>query len=147
MLFDAEVPKPKTGIRKYWPLLVVIIVVGGVIGYFAFHNLPEKRAVANFLTQLEQGNYKEAYNLWHPAPDYTFDDFLHDWGPKGDYGKIRESKILGAESDGSELVVVAVTINNQPTPLSLVVDRKTKGLAYSVILPSNSLPLAPDLRR
>jgi hypothetical protein len=131
MLFDAEVPKPKTGIRKYWPLLVIVIVVGGVIGYFAFHNLPEKRAVADFLTQLEQGNYKEAYRLWQPAPDYTYDDFLHDWGPKGDYGKVREFKIVAAESKGSELVIVVVTINNQTPALALLVDRKTKGLAYS----------------
>jgi hypothetical protein len=131
MLFDSEAPKPKTGIRKYWPLLVIIVVVGGVIGYFAFHNLPEKRAVANFLTQLEQGNYKEAYKLWQPAPDYTYDDFMHDWGPKGDYGKIREFKILDAESKGSAIAIVIVTINNQTPALALLVDRKTKGLAYS----------------
>ena|SRR5579859_7380361 len=131
MLFDSEAPKPKTGIRKYWSLVVIVIVVGGVIGYFAFHNLLEKRAVASFLTQLEQGNYKEAYRLWQPAPDYTYDDFLHDWGPKGDYGKVREFKIVAAESKGSELVIVVVTINNQTPALALLVDRKTKGLAYS----------------
>jgi hypothetical protein len=131
MLFDAEVPKPKTGIRKYWPLLVIIIVVGGVIGYFALHNLPEKRAVANFLTQLKDENYKEAYRLWQPAPDYSYDDFMHDWGLKGDYGKVREFKIVAAESKGSQLVVVIVTVNNQTPALPLLVDRKTKGLAYS----------------
>lgn len=131
MIFDSEAPKPKTGIRKYWPLLVIIIVVGGVIGYFALHNLPEKRAVASFLTQLKDGNYKEAYKLWQPTPNYTYDDFMHDWGPKGDYGKIREFKIVAAESKGSELVVVIVTINNQTPALALLVDRKTRGLAYS----------------
>jgi hypothetical protein len=131
MLFDAEVPKPKAGIRKYWPLLVIIIVVGSVIGYFALHNLPEKRAVDHFLTELKEGNYKEAYRLWQPAPDYSFDDFLHDWGPKGDYGKIREFKIDAAQSKGSAVVIVIVTINNQTPALPLLVDRKTKGLAYS----------------
>ena len=131
MIFDSEAPKPKKGIRKYWPLLVVIIVVGGVIAYFSLHNLPAKRVVANFLTQLQQGNYKEAYRLWQPAPDYTFDDFMHDWGPQGDYGKIREFRIIGAQSKGNALVIVTVTINHQTPALSLVVDRKTKGLAYS----------------
>ena len=131
MIFDAETTKPKTGIRKYWPLLAAIVVVGGVIGYFALHNLSEKRAVANFLTQLEEGHYEQAYKLWQPAPDYTYDEFLHDWGPQGDYGKIREFRILDAESKGSALVIVVVTINNQTPALSLVVDRKTKGLAYS----------------
>jgi hypothetical protein len=131
MIFDSEPPKPKTGIRKYWPLLVIIVVVGGIIGYFVLHNLPEKRAVGHFLTQLKEGDYKEAYKLWQPAPDYSYQDFLHDWGPKGDYGKIREFKIDSADSRGSDLVIVIVTINNQTPALALVVDRKTKGLAYS----------------
>ena len=131
MIFDAETPKPKTGLRKYWPLLAAILVVGGVIAFFALHDLPEKRAVANFLTQLQEGHYEQAYKLWQPASDYTYDEFLHDWGPQGDYGKIRDFKIVGAESKGSALVIVVVTINNQTPALSLVVDRKTKGLAYS----------------
>jgi hypothetical protein len=131
MLFDTEPPKPKTGIRKYWPLLVIVILVGGTVAYFVLHNLPEKRAVQRFLTALEQGNYQEAYKLWQPASDYSYDDFLHDWGPQGDYGKIREFKILDVKSKGSELVIVTVSINNQTPPLALLVDRKTKGLAYS----------------
>src|SRR5579875_1184130 len=131
MLFDTEPPKPKIGIRKYWPLLVIVILVGGTVAYFVLHNLPEKRAVQRFLTALEQGNYQEAYKLWQPASDYSYDDFLHDWGPQGDYGKIREFKILDVKSKGSELVIVTVSINNQTPPLALLVDRKTKGLAYS----------------
>lgn len=131
MLFDSEPPKRKTGIRKYWPLLVIVIVVGGIIGYFALHNLPEKRAVEHFLTEVQEGNYQEAYKLWQPAPDYSYQDFMHDWGPQGDYGKVREFKIDGAKSRGSALVIVIVTINNQTPALALVVDRKSKGLAYS----------------
>ncbi len=131
MIFDSEPPKQKTGIRKYWPLLVIIIVVGGIIGYYALHNLPEERAVEHFLAELKAGNYEEAYKLWQPAPDYSYDDFLHDWGPRGDYGKIREYRIDSATSKGSAIVIVTVTINNQTPALALVVDRKTKGLAYS----------------
>ncbi|HUX10066.1 MAG TPA: hypothetical protein VMW51_05445 [Terriglobia bacterium] len=131
MIFDSEPPKPKPFVRRFMPLWILLIVVGGVIGYFALHNLPEKRAINNFLTQLKDGNYQEAYKLWQPAADYSYDDFLHDWGPKGDYGKIREFRIVSAASKGSELVIVIVTINSQTPALALVVDRKTKGLAYS----------------
>jgi len=131
MLFDSEPPKRKTGIRKYWPLVTILIIVGVVIGYFALHNLPEKRAVEHFLTELKEGNYKEAYKLWQPAPDYSYQDFLQDWGPQGDYGKIREFRIDNVMSKGSEIVIVIVTINNQTPPLALIVTRKTKGLAYS----------------
>lgn len=131
MIFDSEAPKRKTGIRKYWPLLAIVIIVVGVTGYFLLHNLPEEHAVEHFLTELKEGNYKEAYKLWKPAPDYAYSDFLGDWGPQGDYGKIRSFKIDGAESKGSAIVIVTVTINDRTPALALVVDRKTKGLAYS----------------
>ena len=133
MLFDSKPPKPPTGIRKYIPipLLIVLIVVAVVIGYFELRNLPEEHAVKHFLTTLEKGNYQEAYKLWKPAPSYAYQDFLHDWGLKGDYGKITQFKILDSESKGSDLVIVTVQINNQSPPLDLVVTRETKGLAYS----------------
>ncbi len=133
MLFDAKPPKPPTGIRKYIPLpiLAILIVVAIVIAYFELHNLPEKYAVDHFLAELQKGDYQEAYKLWKPAPSYHFEDFMHDWGPKGDYGKITQFKVLDTESKGSDLVIVTVQINDQYPTLDLVVARKSKGLAYS----------------
>ena len=110
---------------------MAVIVIGGA-GYVAFRNVSEERAISRFLTTLEQGNYQEAYQLWQPASAYTYQDFLHDWGERGDYGKIRAFKILGSRSKGSRTVIVTVTINHEEPPLELLVDRKTKGLAYSV---------------
>ncbi|MGH9352907.1 MAG: hypothetical protein ACRD2G_12220 [Terriglobia bacterium] len=83
------------------------------------------------MTTLEQGNYQKAYKLWQPAPSYQFSDFMHDWGPQGDYGKIRSFDILDAKSKGSSTVLVYVTINNEQPPLGILVNRHTKGLAYS----------------
>jgi hypothetical protein len=109
----------------------VIIIVGGM-AYILLRNFPEERAVSRFLTTLEQGNYQEAYRLWQPAASYSYHDFIHDWGEQGDYGKIRAFKILGSRSKGSQTVIVTLTVNNQQPPLELLVDRKTKGLAYSI---------------
>ena len=135
-LLDAKPPKPVTGIRKHVPpsililstLLIVIIV--GLLA-FRFWNFREERAVSTFLTTLEQGNYQEAYRLWQPVESYSFNDFIHDWGEKGDYGKIRRFEILGSESRTS-IAIVTVQINGVNPPLRLIVDRKTLGLAYSV---------------
>jgi hypothetical protein len=91
----------------------------------------EERAVSRFLNAVEQGNYREAYRLWQPSPSYSFDDFLHDWGEQGDYGRIRGFEILRSRSKGSSTVIVSVRINGVDPPLDLIVDRKTKGLAYS----------------
>ena len=131
-LLDATPPKPPSRTRKYLPILIPLAIVLGVAVGFRFWDYPEERTVARFLDALVQENYKEAYRLWQPNPSYTYDDFLHFWGEQGDYGKIREFRILGSKSKGSNTVIVTVRINNQDPPLDLLVDRKTKGLAYSI---------------
>lgn len=129
-LLDTTPPKPPLKIGRYI-LLGVMLVVIGVVSYFLLRNLPEEHAVSRFLTTLEQGNYQEAYQLWQPSSSYAYADFLHDWGASGDFGKIRTFKILGSQSRGASTVIVTVSINGVQPPSELLVDRKTKGLAYS----------------
>jgi hypothetical protein len=112
-------------------IVIAILVLSGLL-YVRFRNYSEERAVSRFLTTLQEGNYQEAYRLWQPSQSYTYDDFLHGWGEMGDYGKIREFEILSSKSKGSNTVIVTVRINNVNPPLQLLVDRKTKGLSYSI---------------
>ena len=130
-LLDTAPPKPPLHIWRYIVFGILIFLVAEGC-YFAFRNYPEERAVTRFLTALEQGKFQEGYRLWQPSPSYSYEDFLHGWGIQGDYGKIRSFEILGTKSKGSSLVIVTVKINNTSPPLDLVVDRKTKGLSYSV---------------
>ncbi|HZO99387.1 MAG TPA: hypothetical protein VFD30_03750 [Terriglobia bacterium] len=130
MLLDAQPPKPPRKIGRYILLALCLIIIGTLL-FAVFRNYPEEKAVARFLTALEHGQYQQAYQLWQPSPSYTYDDFLRGWGEQGDYGKIREFKIIRSKSKGSGTVIVTVRINNVDPPLDLLVDRKTKGLAYS----------------
>ncbi len=130
-LLDAKPPAPSRRIGPYVLLGLVTILIAGVL-FILFRNYPEEKVVERFLTTLEQGNYQEGYRLWQPSPTYSYNDFLHDWGVQGDYGKIREFKVLGSRAKGSETVIVTVKINNVDPPLEIIVDRKTKGLAFSV---------------
>ena len=132
MIFDAKPPKPKNPNLKWIVLALVIVVVVGCALTYRFWDYPEEHTVANFLTTLEQGNYEKAYHLWRPSSFYSYNDFMRDWGPQGDYGKIREFDILGSKSKGSRTVLVTVRINNVNPPLVLMVDRDTKGLAFSI---------------
>jgi hypothetical protein len=130
-LLDAKPPKPPVHVWKYILAVIAVVLVG--IGIYAyFRDYTEERTVERFLTTLEQGKYQEAYRLWQPSSSYSYQDFLHDWGAQGDYGKIRQFQILGSRSKGSQTVIVTVRINNVDPPLDLLVDRKTKGLAYSI---------------
>ena len=132
-LLDSKPPKPPSGIRKYIPLPILILVpaLTGALVAYRWWDYPEERAVSRFLTTLEQAHYQEAYRLWQPSPSYSFDDFMRGWGNQGDYGRIRSFDILHSKSKGSSTVIVTVRINNVEPPLDLIVDRKTKGLAYS----------------
>jgi len=130
-LLDAEPPKPQSALRKYLPGVIALVVVTGALLGYRLRNYPEERAVARFLTTLEEANFREAYRLWQPSPSYGFGDFMHDWGEQGDYGKLRQFEILQSKSKGSDAVIVTVRINGVDPPLDLVVDRRTKGLAYS----------------
>jgi hypothetical protein len=130
-LLDAKPEKPKGVLRRYLVLWILVLGGSAAIIFILFRNYTEERAVSRFMTALEQGQYREAYQLWQPSPSYTYEDFLAGWGEKGDYGKVREFEILGSRSKGSNTVIVVVRIN-QSNPIDIVVDRKTKGLAYSV---------------
>jgi hypothetical protein len=130
-LLDATPPKPPLKVGRYILIALALIVVASA-SYVILRNFSEERTISRFLTTLEAGNYQEAYHLWQPSSTYSYNDFLHDWGEQGDYGKIRTFKILGSRSKGSATVIVAVTINNEQPPLELLVDRRTKALAYSI---------------
>jgi hypothetical protein len=135
MLLDARPPKPIGKFRRYVPLPVQILlalVLLGLAGFLTYHfwNFRQERAVTRFLDALEQGNYQVAYTLWQPAPSYTYNNFLSDWGVQGDYGKIRNFEILDSQSKGAS-VVVTVRINGVEPPLELIVKRKSAGLAFA----------------
>jgi len=132
-LLDAKPPKPPRGIFKYVspPLLVLFLVLISIPVAYRLWNYPEERVVAHFLTALEQGKYQEAYRLWQPSPSYSFANFLHDWGERGDYGKIQDYEILDSKSKGKNTVIITVRINHVDPPAELLVDRRSKGMAYS----------------
>src|SRR5208282_5535916 len=111
-LLDATPPQPPRKIGRYILAALAVVVVAGT-SYVAFRNYPEERAISHFLTTLEEGNYQQAYQLWQPSSTYRYQDFLHDWGERGDYGKIRTFKVMGSRSKGSGTVIVTVTINDQ----------------------------------
>jgi len=117
-------------VGRYILLGLVVVIIVSLATYY-FWDYPEERAVKRFLETVERGDYATAYRLWQPSASYTYEDFLKGWGLQGDYGKIKDFEIVDASSKGSETVVVTVIINHQTPPLQLLVDRETKGLAYS----------------
>ena len=105
--------------------LVVIVVAGSL--YAWFKNYKEEKRVEGFLAELQRGDYPRAYSFWgcsveKPCSNYSYQDFIEDWGPKSKIGKVNSYRVGRSRERGTG-VIVAVQVNNQQ-PLGLWVEKK-----------------------
>ncbi len=107
------------------------LIVLAIAAYLFLHNFAEKRTASRFLDQVNAHNYREAYREWgctdqHPCPNYDFNRFMDDWGPKAAPGPW---KIASVDSCTS-FVTVNVQAANAPLQ-SLSVERDNKALGFA----------------
>lgn len=106
--------------------VIIAALVGGFL-YWEFKNWPEERAAKRFLTTLRQADYQQAYRIWQPSSTYSFNDFVRDWGPSSEFGKVQNFKIVSSRSTGSGVIVTAL-INGKEA--RIWVERKDKSLSF-----------------
>ncbi|MGH9805485.1 MAG: hypothetical protein ACRD4D_09970, partial [Candidatus Acidiferrales bacterium] len=137
--------------RNPWPLriaagLAVVVLVSAFL-YWQFRFYSEQKQVERFLDALVAGDYPGAYRIWGPTADYTFQDFLQDWGETTPRGRIRSYEIVSvaepprevAVSGGPTLrmggnssgVVVTVRLNGTTDEVKIWVERKNKTLSFA----------------
>jgi hypothetical protein len=73
-------------ILKTAGIALAILLVGGGILFFIFHNYRQERQVRHFFELMSSRDYKAAYALWgctdaKPCEGYPFASFMQDWGP------------------------------------------------------------------
>jgi hypothetical protein len=142
-LFEAPPYDPRRDKRRNTIIVVAVVAVLAVaaLGYL-FRNFPYERVVDRFFTALEQKDFERAYGIWMSDPNwkqdpgkhanYSFHDFYVDWGPGGEWGIIREHKIVGsAAPKGGSGVVVVVKVNQRAEDARIWVERKDKTLTFS----------------
>ena len=125
-------------------ILIGVVIAIPFIAFFTWFewNWPEEHKVNNFFHAVEARDYPAAYGVWnndaawqqHPAQysGYTYQAFLSDWGPSGEYGAITRAKIAVTKQYGTG-VVIGVRLNDNPKTLFLWVERKTKTLGFSPV--------------
>jgi hypothetical protein len=116
-----------------------------------FRFWPQEHAVDQFFEALQQQSYEKAYGVWMHDPDwkqhpdkysrYPYNDFLKDWGPRGEWGIIKSHHIEGAAVpkgySGSPFatasgVVVVVTVNDRVSDKAHIwVQNDDKTLGFS----------------
>jgi hypothetical protein len=151
-LFEAQ-PYDEARARKRRALIVALVVLGLVIGivWWQMRYWPEERVVDRFFDALQQQDYEKAYGIWMHDPSwkqhpqqydrYTYNDFIKDWGPGGEWGIIKSHRVSGVgEPHGysgspfarSSGVVVIVTVNERIAhKASIWVEKSDKTLGFS----------------
>src|SRR5690242_11345505 len=98
--------------RTLWISIAVLVaadLIGGVL-FFIYHNHREESQVQLFFNQLSSHDYKAAYALFgctdaKPCRDYTFDQFMEDWGPSSGRNNTANFRISRSRSCGSGVIL------------------------------------------
>jgi hypothetical protein len=126
--------RKRAQIIKRVALFASIAAVVGLLLFLVFHNFKEKRIVSHFLDTVRSGNYQEAYQMWGctpatPCRDYSFEKFMEDWGPKGQYANAKAARVTTIDSCGGGVIETLEFPNTEP--FGLWVDRGTKILSFA----------------
>lgn len=115
-----------------WSLIIGISAALLItIGYFTFRTHSQERVVAQFLDDLKQGRYMDAYKLFG-CPEqcrlYPPNEFLKDWGPDSKMARASELKIQHVDYCGDG-VVFDLSYPNQDD-IGLWVNRSTNVISF-----------------
>lgn len=110
-------------------------VILGLVLYAVFKNHAQEQQAKTFVELLRGQKYQDAYRLWgctdtHPCPDYTFEKFMEDWGPKSTHADSSSAKIGLSQSCGSG-VVIRIDYPSSKEPVSLWVERDSKIISFA----------------
>ena len=118
-LLDAGAEEPKSKALRYVISAVVLVLLLGASVAFFLRYSTEKHTVERFMHAIVTGDTQQAYQIWHPHPGFSYDDFISFWGPKGYYSPIKSYRIETAEvppKGGSGVVVVVEISAYDPFP-------------------------------
>jgi hypothetical protein len=116
-LLDAGAEEPQSKALRYVVSSVALVLLLGASVWFFLRYTTEKHTVERFMHAVVVGDSQQAYQIWHPHPSFSYQDFLSFWGPNGYYSPIKSYQIESAEvpPKGGTGVVVVVEISEYDT--------------------------------
>lgn len=152
-LFEAEQYDPaKARKRRIQIIAISAIVLLCLILAWNLRHYPQEHVVDTFFAALQQKDYEKAYSIWNHDPDwkqhpeqyskYSFNEFMKDWGPGGEWGTIKSYHVDGSAvpkgGNGTKFdvspsgIVVVVTVNERVADKAHIwVEKSDKTLGFS----------------
>jgi hypothetical protein len=92
-----------------WKLFfgVLLLIAAALLVWWMFlRNLQPERRLDEFVQALKSKDFPTAYTFWGcsqaaPCKDYTYQQFLEDWGPEGRYKDAGTGAVLRSGHTGS----------------------------------------------
>lgn len=120
---------------KNCSIAAACVLVVGLILYGIFKNYSEEQQAKSFVALLQSHDYPQAYAMWgcteaQPCPNYPFNKFMDDWGPKSPHADQSTARIGVSQSCGSG-VVIRLDYNGSEEPVPLWIERSSKIVSFS----------------
>jgi hypothetical protein len=117
----------RTRLIKRVILICLAVLVLAILAYFLLKDHSEKSKAKQFVTDLNAHRYEQAYQDWGctaatPCRDYSYQQFLDDWGPKksaashwniASTDSCRDFLTVDVQAPGSDLQSIMVERNSQ----------------------------------
>ncbi|HZD31033.1 MAG TPA: hypothetical protein VE779_05155 [Candidatus Angelobacter sp.] len=152
-LFEAQPYDPVAARKRRVRITAIaVIVLVCLILAWNFRYYPQEHLVDTFFAALQQQSYEKAYGIWNHDPEwkqhpekyanYSFPEFMKDWGPGGQWGLIKSYHVDGSAvpkgGNGTKFdvsssgVVVVVTVNERVADKAHIwVEKSDKTLGFS----------------
>lgn len=118
---------------KRFGLLGLAVVVAALVAYFGLRTRSQERVMAQFLDDLRNKNYPDAYKLWcnqdTPCKYYPLESFQEDWGASSRYANA--SAIDIQHVDYCDTGVVFTMAYPNADPIGLWVERSTGVISFA----------------
>ena len=117
-LLDATPDRPPSKLKRRLIMAAVFIALGSAGLWWVLRYHTEKVTIHHFLSAVAAGDLQRAYQIWKPAPSYSFKDFQDDWGPNGYYGPVKSFNVKDTDhpSQCSCVDVIVQVSPYQPFP-------------------------------
>jgi len=118
-ILDTGAEEPKSKALRYVisGIALVLLIAAGL--WYLLRYTTEKHTVERFMDAVVVGDSQQAYQIWHPHSNFSYQDFIGFWGPNGYYSPIKSYRIETAEvppKGGSGVVVVIEISGYSPFP-------------------------------
>ena len=111
-LLDGNAGPAPSKIPRYIGIGGAAILILSATLFFLLRFRAEKATASHFLSQVVAGDFQSAYRTWKPSSSYSFQDFLADWGPTGEFGPVKSFEIRSAaRPPNASGVVVTVEVS------------------------------------